>query len=913
MTFMPKKDRRALDEMIFLKRVIEIDKYREENGLPTVQHTGNVNKDIAEKTLEKYRQDLGEKKYKDFEKRVNNFFDVYKKLLKDKYDAGLISKASYDAISPLDYAPRKLIAAMTDYNGDISEAGKRRTTEDMGNLSESQVKSLNEGSVEAFVKNAEWLLSSSLKAGYRAIATNKMTNMLVREIENQKAKFKDIGKKIKNGEKVSKKDREGYDAYKEIKDKIILNPVVGIKDGKPVFKITKTPENFQKAYYWKDGVRYEAFMENEMHQQYFNNVNGIFTSDSNAKQITSWLSGTAVLKFFATGNNPFFFMVNVPRDAAFTYVFTDTYSPILPIGIVQMSVETVKAINDLRKYHFKIPGNLTEKLIENGLSMEFLSTQGRVKGGSIIGRAYDYVMPKTVKEMMNGLFGTFTMSKFQTYSELVFRVGLAQKEIGKMLKDFDVKNIDDITDQKAQNRGYENKQDAIDDIYQTATAAARGVLDFNQGGSLVKDADAVIPYANVAVQGTRRMVEEFHANPLTTTAKMLQSLSLISGTAIGVPLMLISRMRDEEDEEDKDLTNAEIYFKTMEGLSVYERVNYISIPTGVRNEKGDYEAYRIAKEHTLTPFLVYSDWMAQNFLRKVNGIEEESSEKMLSRMKFAFANNLTPVEIGKAPVDMLTASPTARAILTYETGYDFFREQPLVNQGYRKISKNTEGLSNPNVEQFYKEMGKDYDISPIRTKAAVESFLTSPQTNPLVGVIYTGAGTIWEDDKILSTVHKDLYDNVMKSPLKRLKTKSSEFIRTLEQKKSEEKMIEKELERAERHRVKENDIIFSFQRGEITAEEFLKKSVEMNPENPEKLIEKSQDMADRKSIDRNILDLKYAQSVRIRALMTIERYGNILEGTPENIKIISEMERAGGIWTESFQSELFKILLEKGN
>jgi len=383
---------------------------------------------------------------------------------------------------------------------------------------------------------------------------------------------------------------------------------------------------------------------------------------------------------------------------------------------------------------------------------------------------------------------------------------------------------------------------------------------------------------------------------------------VLSAVPVGAALMVISRMRDREDEEDKDKSNAEIYLKTMEGLSSIERVNYMHIPIGKRDEDGNYISIRIAKEHTMTPFLAYSDWITQNFIRKTHGIEEESDAMMIERIKFALGNNLTPVKISKAPVDIITASPTARAILTWETGYDFFREQPLVQQSYRNISLNTEGLSNRRIEEFYKEMGKRYDISPARTKAAVESFITSPQTNPLAGVLYTGAATVYEDDKILSEFHKDLTENIMKSPLRRMKTTSSEFVRGAEGRKIEKKALEKEYEKAERHRVKENDLIYSLQREEIDFDEFMKESAKLNPEDPKKLADKYTDLMKRRNIDRNIVDLKYAQSTRIRAVLTYKRYGNLLDGSPESIEVIRAMRNLGGIWTDDFKKEYIKIL-----
>jgi len=89
-----------------------------------------------------------------------------------------------------------------------------------------------------------------------------------------------------------------------------------------------------------------------------------------------------------------------------------------------------------------------------------------------------------------------------------------------------------------------------------------------------------------------------------------------------------------------------------------------------------------------------------------------------------------------------------------------------------KIPEELEGRYNKNVEQFYKEIGDQVGYSPVRMKSAVESFITTPSTNPYVGLGYAAGELIAADEKT------DIMKNFANAAMKRVKKSTSEYNRT---------------------------------------------------------------------------------------------------------------------------------------
>ena len=877
-----RKDRKMLDRVIQAKRFIAIDTNREARGLDPVSHPDFIDKVVSQKYLDKLKKTVGVDKFNDIETRANEYFKVYRKLLKDMYDNGLITKESYDSISDLDYQPRVFLQFVTDFNGDLETGNKN--VKDTGGLSQDQIKTMSEGDASALVLNSEWLLMNSLLARTKAMSNNNINRRFMdEEFQKAKKRFDAIDpKNFKN-----KEEKRFYNYFKELNSKVIDNPIVGYTDsGNPKYSYDKAPANFSKMYYYKDGVQHQFFLENELHESWNDNIDGVF-SNSDLKEFISYASGSAMVKAIATGNNPAFPIVNTPRDFFFTIAFSDQYSGNVLKSLGQITKDVVKAIIAIRK-----DGDSVKKYFEYGGAMDFLSTQGQLKKESLLGKAIDKAISPDSKDKTKKFFDKATLRKISTYSELMFRIGIFERSIANQLKSLKFKTISDVTDKQQ-----------LDDIYNQAVANARGILDFNQGGVITKDLEAFIPYINVAFQGGRVAANSFEKDPVGTTSRILQISTMASTVPIGLSLMMIGLNKDDDDER----TAYQIYVDAIDGVSPYQKSRYMTIFTGEKNEEGQYRYVKVAKSQELTPFMSITDNIYQNMIRSLAGREKRSASLIASDAAFVFRSNVLPVDV-TSPSGFITRNPVIKATLTYATGYDFFREQPLDFKLENRPSP-SEGMNRKDVEDFYKKLGTEYGLSPIRSKAFVESLITSPNTNPFVGVLYGGAEAV-SSDKDFKQIGKKLMEDIYKSTGKRIVGYTSDFNRQLETNKQLEEKIEQVKLKDAIQKKEFKDLADGFINKDITRTELKEKLKDLDPDDQKRFMNKLKDRAKMKDVSGTILDIKYERSPEIKALMIVHHYGNIFDGTPESKDVYIEMNKVGGILTPAVKKELQKLVLE---
>src|SRR5690606_26507213 len=128
----------------------------------------------------------------------------------------------------------------------------------------------------------------------------------------------------------------------------------------------------------------------------------------------------------------------------------------------------------------------------------------------------------------------------------------------------------------------------------------RNVMDFNQGGTLTKDLETVIPYINAATQGTRVAMEQFKRNPGATTAKVLQTTAMMSAIGTAATMLAIAGFKDDDDEREDSL----IYLDFLDTLTPTQRTNYWNIPISYDKKEGTYKYLSIAKAQSITPLLI---------------------------------------------------------------------------------------------------------------------------------------------------------------------------------------------------------------------------------------------------------------------------------------------------------------------
>jgi hypothetical protein len=885
---MSNADRVLLDKIIQLKRFIAIDKNRSAKGLPTVKHPGFVNGIIAQKYLNSAEQKIGTKKYKDLENRAKIYFDTYKSLLDEMRNNGLISQKVYDDLSGLDYQPRLFLQHITDFEGNVSLGAAQTEKSDTGGLSQNQIKNLNEGSSGNLVRNSEWLLSTSIVSRQRAMAMNTVNKVfMTKEFPAAKKRFDALKKNLSNRKEWTVEDERFYEYFIELNRKIKDNPIIKKKENTertvidgmvPEFiyerKFKKTPSNFKKAFYYVDGIRNEFFIEEELHNSWFDNLSGFLNSRS--KEGFSYVSGSALLKGIATGNNPAFALVNIPRDFIFNVVFSDQYSSNVFKAMFQVSKDTFIAINEIRKskgnYNMD-SSNMLDNYIYYGGDMAFLSTQGRLKKDTVLAKTLDRLITPRVKAIGGSLFKAVTLRKLSNYSEIMFRMALFKRTIKNQL---DLKGLKSISEVKS--------QEEKDAIYMRAVAEARSLLDFNQGGAVTKDLEAFVPYINTATQGSRVAVDAFKKNPQKITSKILQAGVILSGSAVVGSLALIAKNKDEED---KDKSPIEIWLEAMEGVSRYQRIQYFNIVDGTKNEDGEYRIWKIAKNQQLAPILNIADNVYTQLINQIVGKERKDSKVNYAEAWTAIQNNIIPIDITSLTAN-LAKIPTAKAALTYTTGYDFYRNQPLTFDQNQDIPE-MEGAKDKNIDDFYKQIGRSTHLSPSRLKGSIESLITTPSTNPFIGVLYAGADAVANDDKDVSKIGSDLGNDLLKSFNKRLISHTSGFNRQV----NRLRPIQGDLKNIKiKNAYREIDVealASSFYNDEISVPAFIEALKGYAPKELERVESKIKSIAKYKDVDRYVIGLAFENDREARALKIVQYYGNVFDGSAKNDKVFDQM------------------------
>jgi hypothetical protein len=847
-----------------------------------------VNGIIAQKYLNSAEQKIGTKKYKDLENRAKIYFDTYKSLLDEMRNNGLISQKVYDDLSGLDYQPRLFLQHITDFEGNVSLGAAQTEKSDTGGLSQNQIKNLNEGSSGNLVRNSEWLLSTSIVSRQRAMAMNTVNKVfMTKEFPAAKKRFDALKKNLSNRKEWTVEDERFYEYFIELNRKIKDNPIIKKKENTeqtvidgmvPEFiyerKFKKTPSNFKKAYYYVDGIRNEFFIEEELHNSWFDNLSGFLNSRS--KEGFSYVSGSALLKGIATGNNPAFALVNIPRDFIFNVVFSDQYSSNVFKAMVQVSKDTFIAINEIRKskgnYNMD-SSNMLDNYIYYGGDMAFLSTQGRLKKDTVLAKTLDRLITPRVKAIGGSLFKAVTLRKLSNYSEIMFRMALFKRTIKNQL---DLKGLKSISEVKS--------QEEKDAIYMRAVAEARSLLDFNQGGAVTKDLEAFVPYINTATQGSRVAVDAFKKNPQKITSKILQAGVILSGSAVVGSLALIAKNKDEED---KDKSPIEIWLEAMEGVSRYQRIQYFNIVDGTKNEDGEYRIWKIAKNQQLAPILNIADNVYTQLINQIVGKERKDSKVNYAEAWTAIQNNIIPIDITSLTAN-LAKIPTAKAALTYTTGYDFYRNQPLTFDQNQDIPE-MEGAKDKNIDGFYKQIGRSTHLSPSRLKGSIESLITTPSTNPFIGGLYAGADAVATDDKDVSKIGSDLGNDLLKSFNKRLISHTTGFNRQV----NRLRPIQGDLKNIKiKNAYREIDVealASSFYNDEISVPAFIEALKGYAPKELERVESKIKSIAKYKDIDRYVIGLAFENDREARALKIVQYYGNVFDGSAKNDKVFDQM------------------------
>ena len=754
-----------LNLLIMQRRFMAIDKNRAKRGLDPVTHPDFQNLETAEATLEGLRKRLGDKKFDDLNNRATEYFNEFRGMLDMMVESGIINQEFRDSFFDVDYQPRLFLKFLQTQEQEISiqEMGAPMST----SLTSKQVQTMEKGSDEALVVDSMYLLGRSFNMRAKTTAQNKVNQKLESFMKERAKYIKELKEKRDNGEKLKKKEKGAIKHFEALSKRVVINPIIGFSEsGNPKYKLS--PEVGQRVLsYYKDGVKHQMLVEEEFYDQYMDNLKGVFTN-SDVREKAAIASGTALVKGIATGNNPAFFLTNFPRDLFFVASFSKEYgnrsggllggyNPFAPIVVLKDFAISVRKIF--------IKDSSFENFVKYGGMMDFLHTQGEYKGTKgLRGLARTKISNKN-RDLLKKIGNILTLKGVQTYSEIGFRLAVYNKSLANSLRLSEYKKMEDVP------------ADLLEDWNVSAVAAARSLTDFNQGGIYAKDLDAVTPYLNAGIQGTRSAVDAIAESPGETLFRMISTGTLLASAPLAIATYFIAKANwGEDDEEMAGLTSAGQYYKALEGVSRYDRTNYMIIFTGGRDERGEYVYWRIAKPHFITPASSLASNIMENYAREMNGMRLKTTDDLKKDLSFAFEKNISPVDFGI--LGNVSRTPLLKASLTYALGYDFYREQPL---SYKKgkVMKEAEGFESRGVEDFYKIIGENEELSPARLKGAIESLITTPSTSAYIAALYGGADYVMGDKDLVDGADKML-ETLEKSVLGRLRKTTSEFNRRID-------------------------------------------------------------------------------------------------------------------------------------
>lgn len=490
-----KAEKEQLNNIIQARTIISIDTRKDAKNEKRPKHPGDTTMEEQKVWLGQLEQD-NPSLYAKLSDRADKYFEAQRELLNERLKEGRITIAQYDGMINNEYSPRKFLEYLVEEN----ELGKSVSN---GSVAQSDIKSLDEGSVNSLYHNAEWLLQTNVLATNRSIFHNRANRSLY-----------DFAKANPNNGLIDIQQPNGFSS----------------QTGQPTYADPKV--GYKQIQFFEDGIRRSMIVPNDFYNSWNNTEPLMNPAFANSIRIAT---GGIVKRLFTTGANPAFALANIPRDIAHVLFFTNTYSPVFPIGVGQLGGDIIKVLPDvllsrLNKDIVRVlpsalrnransKGNRYYKYLEEGGGMDFLTVQGRP-------------FEKTGLESNKITDGVNAVVAFAGYinevSELAVRLAIRERELNKMNAEFLKKNGRMPSNVVASGQNMSEQER----IQRNATAAARSQMDFSRGGKWAKAVDTFIPYFNASLQGVSVSARYVKDNRATFGFKVAQ----FAMVAIGLTL-----------------------------------------------------------------------------------------------------------------------------------------------------------------------------------------------------------------------------------------------------------------------------------------------------------------------------------------------------------------------------------------
>ena len=832
------EDVKNLDQIIYARRINAINENRSKRGLERYTGIEGYNQEDAIRDLSDIEATIGAKKFKDLSKRADEYFSVFDRSLERLRDSGIISEEVYQQLKDTEYSPIKTIKYLIPEDYDISEVDRMAA---ITGMNQSVIKNLSDENVNEVIMDSRWLLMTNLSMIESRVFQNRMLNSFSDAIES-----------------ATEEER------KAIEENVLPNPIVGYsKEGKPKYKYDsiKTPKGFVKVSFLRDGNKVDLVVR----EAYAKQLLDIKVTQGFLDKVIPKLTGTKILRFFATSGNPLFIIGNTAVDFANILFLSDVYSNNKFKGAANLAYDSVKAfvskIGGTENYN-----KIYAEYMEHGGSMDYLSTDGL--------KAIESLKPK-VKALDAVTKAAQAYGRFASYlgetSEISFRLAVYDKSKSNLVKEF-----------KETNRRDPNQQE-MEDIMFAAARESRETIDFSQGGSLIKSADKALPYLNAATQGFRKAVDYANSNPKGFASSMLQGMVMSASFAAMSMFLLLKGMDDDDDIEE-----------ILNSISDYEKANYHIIFTGRKDSDGEFEYVRIKKLPVISAAATLAEQSVIKAVLKNKGVDYDLDGSVLIKNVEAAA------PIVPTPKNMLSRNPLVSAVVTYQFNYDMFYDQEIFRGPLnKKIKASAEGVYDNRVDQIYKDIAPLMGMSPKRTQAALEKIFTSESTNPMIGLIYSGydtaKSTVKDGDPVSDEI-TSAANNVAESVSRKLVRKTNKnIIRYKEEANVEElKMeIDSKTYLAEQKVYSEIRKRYKEEKGELTNQQFIDLIKDnFDPIDHKKYYKKYLAYIKNINSDPAILDIIYESTPEVQAKMLFNKFGDSLES--EEIEQIMRVYKASG-------------------
>jgi hypothetical protein len=819
------KEVTMLDKIIYAKRMVAVNESRAKLGMEPYKGMDGYSLEDAKQDLADFKSLLGDNKFNDLNNRATAYFDVFKTNLKKLYDSGRISKETYDSLKDTEYSPIKTIKYIIGDNLSVDEIDTQAKS--LG-ISRKDIMKLSDSNENEIIMDSKWLLAMNISS----VEGRAFENNMLREFDRA----------------INAATPEEKKAFEEF---VLDNPVVGTKkDGGLKYKYddTKLPPGFVKVSYFNDGNKVDIIIKDEYAKQLLD-----VKSNNKALETLGALTGTKILRFFATGGNPLFIIGNTAVDFQNIAFFSNVYSKFKPIATVQLARDYVK--NFVKKLVVSKEYNkIFNEYINHGGALDYMASDGL--------RALESMNPikGVTKAAQRGLiaYGR-AMAFLGETSEVAFRLSVFEK----------VKN-DSIKEFEKENNRKPNAQE-LDDIMWNAARESRETMDFSQGGDVAKNIDAVFPYFNAALQGIRRPIDFAKKDPVGFSASVLQYTVMASSLAAGAFAMLIKAVRDDEDDDKK--ANKKI-MDALNSLSEYEKANYHIIFTGNKNKDGEYEYYRVKKLPVLSVISTVAEQLIYKQFFNSQGVDYDvDSEAILEAVS---KSNPLPITVQ----EVAAKNPVASGLVSYWANKDTFTGDKIFREpNNKKISPEAEGMFDDRVDQIYKDLAPGFGLSPARTKVMVEKVITSANTNPTIPLMYSAYDGLFNNNDGLGAEVQDAMSNVGDAFGKKLvRHTDKNVMRYKEQDKMElqETVIETDVWKNEQKVY--NEIKNRYKDGDKMTNKELFDIVEKNfePIDRIKYIKKYNAYIHNMNVDKSVLDIIFEDVPEVQAMKLNQRYGSDL-------------------------------------